>query len=93
MSTDKIFFIFAFIIGLASGELVVLVPQSRDIGLAPYFWVLIAFALFEGIAHVRRGGVASGPPINMPTRLIGFAIALALLVLIPWIAGVPLKLI
>ena len=43
---------------IAVGGVIVLVPQSRTIGLAPYFWVLIAFALFEGVAYFRRGGAA-----------------------------------
>lgn len=59
-------------------------------GLAPYFWVLIAFALFKGIVHWRRG-IAAGPPVTMPTRIIGFAFALALMVLIPMAAGIGLK--
>jgi hypothetical protein len=87
MSTDRIFLVFAFIVGLAVGGVIVLVPQSRDVSLAPYFWVLIAFALFEGIAHFRRGGTAS-PAISMQTRIIGFAIALALMVFIPMAAGI-----
>jgi len=53
--------------------------------------VLIAFALFEGVAVYRRGS-GMGPPISMPTRLIGFALALGLMVLIPWAGGVELKL-
>jgi len=87
MSTDRIFLVFAFIVGLAVGGVIVLVPQSRDVSLAPYFWVLIAFALFEGIAHFWRGG-AAGPAISMQTRIIGFAIALALMVFIPMAAGI-----
>jgi hypothetical protein len=87
MSTDRIFLVFAFIVGLAVGGVIVLVPQSRDLSLAPYFWVLIAFALFEGIAHFRRGG-AAGPAISMQTRIIGFAIALTLMVFIPMAAGI-----
>jgi hypothetical protein len=91
MRLDRIFLVFAVLVGVAVGGVIVLVPQSRSIGLAPYFWVLIAFALFEGIAIYRRGGGMS-PPISMPTRLIGFALALGLMVLIPWAAGAELKL-
>jgi hypothetical protein len=90
VSIDRIFIVFAIIVGAAVGGVIVLVPQSRAIALAPYFWVLIAFALFEGIVYARRGG-ASGPPITMPTRIIGFVIALALMALIPMAAGVELK--
>jgi hypothetical protein len=90
VSINRIFIVFAIVVGVATGAVIVLVPQSRTIGLAPYFWVLIAFALFEGIVHWRRG-MAAGPPITMPARLIGFAIALALMVLIPMAAGIELK--
>ena len=89
MSTDRIFIVFAILVGAISGAVIVWVPQSRTIGLAPYFWILIAFALFEGVVYARRGPTA-GPPIAMVTRLMGFAVALALLVLIPMWAGVQL---
>jgi hypothetical protein len=89
VSIDRIFIAFAIIVGAACGGVIVLVPQSRTIGLAPYFWVLIAFALFEAIVHLRRG-LAAGPAVTMPARLIGFAIALALMVLIPMAAGIEL---
>ena len=90
VSIDRIFIGFAILVGVAVGGIIVLVPQSRTIGLAPYFWVLIAFALFEGIVHWRRG-MAAGPPVTMPARLIGFAIALALMFLIPMAAGIEMK--
>ena len=91
MKLDRFFIAFAVLVGVAVGGVIVLVPQSRTIGLAPYFWILIAFALFEGVAVYRRGS-GMGPPISMPARLIGFVIALALMLLIPWAAGVELKL-
>jgi hypothetical protein len=91
MRLDRVFLVFAVVVGVAVGVVIVLVPQSRSIGLAPYFWVLIAFALFEGVAVYRRGS-GMGSPISMPTRLIGFALALGLMVLIPWAGGVELKL-
>ena len=90
MSTDRIFIAFALVVGIAVGGVIVLVPHSRAIGLAPYFWVLIAFALFEGAIYARRGR-AAGPPISMQTRIIGFAIALALMFFIPLAAGIEVK--
>lgn len=90
MSTDRIFIAFALVVGIAVGGVIVLVPQSRAIGLAPYFWVLIAFALFEGAIYARRGGPA-GPAISMQTRIVGFAIALALMFFIPLAAGIEVK--
>ena len=67
-----------------------LVPQSRDIGLPPLIWVLIAFALFEGVNYARRGG-AQGSVISAQTRIIGFIVALALMFLIPMAAGIEVK--
>jgi hypothetical protein len=91
MDIGRIFIVFAALTGLAAGAILVWVPQSRDIGLAPYFWVLIAFALFEGAVFARRGA-AGGPPISMLTRIAGFALALVLMFMIPQAAGVPIKL-
>jgi hypothetical protein len=90
-TTDRVFIVFAILVGIAAGAVYAWVPQSRSIGLAPYFWVLIAFALFEGIAVYLRGGGAQ-PLIAMSTRLIGFVIALALMAGIPMAAGVEMKL-
>jgi hypothetical protein len=89
MDISRIFLIFAVLVGVASGATLVLAPKSRDIGLEPYFWVLIAFALFELAVYVRRGGGA--PPLTMNTRIVGFFVALILMFLIPAAAGVEVK--
>jgi hypothetical protein len=90
VNTERIFLVFAIVVGIAAGGVLVLVPQSHNIALEPYFWVLIAFALFEGVAYLRRGG-AAGPPITMQTRIIGFVIALVLTFVIPMAAGIDVK--
>ncbi len=89
MTINRIFIVFAVVVGIAVGGVIVLVPQSRDIGLAPYFWVLIAFALSRH--RPLAPGHGGGPPVTMPARLVGFAIALALMVLIPMAAGIEMK--
>jgi hypothetical protein len=90
MDISRIFLVFAGVVGLAVGGTVVLFPQSRNFAVAPYFWVLIAFGLFELLAFMRAGS-AAGPPISAQTRIIGFVIALALMVFVPVAAGMPLK--
>jgi hypothetical protein len=75
--------------GLILAGLVLLFPRSRDFGIPPYFWVLIAMVLFEGIAFARNRG-APGTVIAVETRLIGFVIAIALLLVIPYLAGQPM---
>jgi hypothetical protein len=89
MDISRIFLLFAGVVGLAVGGTIVLFPQSRNFAVAPYFWVLIAFGLFELLAFVRAG--SAGPPISAQTRIIGFVIALALMILIPVAAGMPLR--
>jgi hypothetical protein len=84
MDIGRIFVVYAIVVGL-----IVLYPQSRDFTIAPYFWVLIAFGVFELVAFARSN--KGGPPITGTTRIISFAIALALMVLIPMAAGMPMK--
>ncbi len=91
MTIERLFLVFALAVGLAVGGAIVLVPASRTFSLPPYFWVLIAFVVFEGIAFAMRGS-AAGPPVTMQTRLIGFGIALGLMLIIPMMAGVQVKL-
>ena len=91
MSIDRIFLVFAAAVGAAIGVTLVSVPQSRTAAVPAYFWILIAFALFEIAAIYLRGG-GWAPPIAMRTRVIGFVLALALMVAIPLSASVPLKL-
>jgi hypothetical protein len=75
--------------GLLTAGVLVLVPQSREFRIAPYFWILIAMVLFEGIAFARNRG-APGTVITMESRMIGFVVAIALMLVIPYVAGVPL---
>ena len=89
MTIDRIFIVFMALCGLILAGLVLLFPQSRDIGISPYFWVLIPMAIFEVAAFARNRG-APGSVIGMETRLIGFVIAIALLLLIPYLAGQPM---
>jgi hypothetical protein len=89
MTIDRIFIVFMALCGLILAGLVLLFPHSRDIGIPPYFWVLIPMAIFEVAAFARSRG-APGSVIAMETRLIGFVIAIALLLLIPYLAGQPM---
>jgi hypothetical protein len=89
MDIGRIFVVYAIVVGLIVGGVIVLYPQSRDLALAPYFWILIAFGVFELVAFARSN--KGGPPITGTTRILSFAIALALMVLIPMAAGMPMK--
>ena len=87
MGIDRTFIAYAVVVGLTLAGVIVLVPQFRVIGISPFFWILIAFALFEAAGYVRGRG-AKGTVISAQTRFLGFIIALALVFFIPMLAGI-----
>ena len=89
MTIDRIFIVFMTACGLIIAGLVMFFPRSTDFFIPPYFWALIPMAIFEAIAFARNRG-APGPVIAMETRLIGFAVAIALMLVIPYLAGQPM---
>jgi hypothetical protein len=89
MTIARIFIVFMTSCGLILAGVVMVFPQSRAFGVPPYFWVLIPMAIFEAIAFARNRG-APGSVIAMETRLIGFVIAVALLLVIPYLVGQPM---
>ncbi len=86
---DCLFLLFMGLVGVAIGIVLVVVPESRTYKLPPYFWVLIAMAMFEITAFVIRERGIPGAVVTMRTRILGFALALVLLIVIPVLAGSP----
>jgi hypothetical protein len=90
MRIDHIFFVYMAAVGLASGAILVVAPQTGDFVVKPYFWVLIAVAAFDLLVYLLRRG-APGSMLGMDARLLGFVIGVVALVAIPTIAGSPAK--
>jgi hypothetical protein len=84
MTSDRMLVLFMGVVGTVIGLLLVAKPELRDVRISPYFWVLIAMAMFELAAHARGGGA-----VSMPARLIAFVLAIALMILIPVAASSP----
>jgi hypothetical protein len=91
MTINHIFLAFVGLIGAAVGIVLVAAPQSRDFRVSPYFWVLIAMAVFE-LAAFARGRGAPGTVVAMEARLCGFVLAIVLMVVIPILFGSPARL-
>jgi hypothetical protein len=73
------------LIGSAAGAILVAAPRAQDFVIKPYFWILIAVAVFDGLIYLRRAtGTAA---LTMNARLIGFGIGIALMVAVPLLAG------
>ena len=85
---NRIFLGFMVAAGLAAGLVLVVRPELRDFRISPYFWILIAMALFE-LAAFARGRGTPGTMIAMEIRLLGFVLAVVLMVAIPVAAGSP----
>ena len=85
---NRIFLGFMIAAGLVAGLVLVARPELRDFRISPYFWILIAMALFEFAAFARGRG-APGTTIAMEIRLLGFVLAVVLMVAIPVVAGSP----
>jgi len=88
MTTDRIFYGYMTLVGLAAGAILATVPKAQGFPIAPYFWILIAAGLFEaGSLLLRRGA----PMLTGVQRLLGFAIGIALMVAIAWAAGATVR--
>jgi len=88
MTLNHIFIGFMTLVGVATGALLVVKPELRDLRVPPYFWVLIAMAGFElAVVAYRRG--TPGSFMGIEVRLLGFVLAIVLMVGIPVVAGSP----
>ena len=86
MSINHLFLAFMGVVGAAVGIVLVVEPETRDYRISPYFWVLLAMALFELLAFARGRG-APGTAVTMDVRVSGFLMAIVLMVVIPIVAG------
>jgi hypothetical protein len=88
MRLDHLFFLYMAAIGITAGALLVATPAAGDFVVKPYFWVLIAIAVFDVVTYLRGRNIP-GTMIGMDARLLGLVIGVVAMVLIPWLAGAP----
>ena len=85
---NRLFLGFTAVAGLTIGVVLILKPEARDFRIPPFFWLVIAMALFE-LAAFARGQGAPGSTVRMEIRLLGFVLALLLMIALPVLAGAP----
>jgi hypothetical protein len=68
----------------------VVAPQVQNFAIKPYFWILIAVGLFDGSIYLL-GRASPGTMLTMNARLAGFVIGIVLMVVIPTLAGAPVR--
>ena len=90
LTLDKIFYGYMALAGLVAGAALVASPPLRDAFISPFFWMLIAVALFEigNMLMPRSGKVIT---LTNASRGIGFMIGMALLVAVTMLAGVTVR--
>jgi hypothetical protein len=90
MTVDRIFFAYMVLVGIVAGAILVAAPQVQNFAIKPYFWVLIAVGLFDGGLYLL-GRTTPGQMLTMGARLAGFVFGIVLMVVIPTIAGAPIR--
>lgn len=91
MAIDRYFFLMVIAAGIVIGGVLVARPQTAEAGLPPYLWLLGCMLIFETAAFLRGQG-APGTMIGMSTRVLGFAIGVALMTAIVFFSGSPARL-
>jgi len=91
MTVDHIFIGFMGAVGIAAGATLIAFPETRDLRVPPYFWVLIAMAVFEISLFAFWRGVPNRM-ISNGARLLGFVLAVVIMVVMPILAGSPERL-
>jgi hypothetical protein len=88
MTTDHIFLGFMGAVGIAAGAILIAKPETRDLRVPPYFWVLIAMVFFEVTLFAFWRGVP-GRMVSNGARLLGFVLAVVTMIVMPILAGSP----
>jgi hypothetical protein len=91
MHLDYLFFGFMALVGAATGAIIVAVPKAQSFAIAPYFWVLIAMAVFDGAVLLLRQSRPELPMLTTPARLLGLVIGVGLMLGIAAMGGAPMK--
>ncbi len=91
LTVDSYFFAMIIAAGVIIGAVLVAKPEAADAGIPPYLWLLVCMLVFETAAFLRGQG-APGTMIGMSTRVLGFAIGMALIVAIVFFTGSPARL-
>jgi hypothetical protein len=86
MPLDRCFYFFMAGVGIFTGIVLVRSPEAATLAIKPYFWILFAVAAFDLVSYLR-GPARTGGMLSLNQRILGFAIGMIWMVLIPYLAG------
>ncbi|MBV8790624.1 MAG: hypothetical protein JO237_01075 [Pseudolabrys sp.] len=72
------FFLWMVTVGIGCGALLAIVPVAGNFIVRPYFWPLIAVALFDGATALS--GRAPTQALSLPARAVGFVAAMLIMI-------------
>jgi hypothetical protein len=90
MPLDRTYYFVMAIVGILSGLVLTRAPELGDIAIKPVFWLLIAVGAFDLVTYLR-GAAATGGMLGFNVRILGFAIGAIWMLLIPYLAGVRVR--
>jgi hypothetical protein len=90
MPLDRTFYFFMAIVGIISGLVLARSPEASHFAIKPVFWILIAVGVFDLVTYLR-GKAATGGMLTFNARVLGFAIGIIWMMLIPWLAGTQVR--
>lgn len=83
MPLYQIYYFYMAVVGIVSGLIMVRSPEVASYIIKPYFWVLIAVAVFDIACYFRGQRM-----LALNYKIIGFVIGLVWLFLLPYLFGV-----
>ncbi len=75
------------VVGALTAAILIAIPTAGDTWFKPYFWVLIAVALFDAVVFLLRQNQPAQPMVSIEAKLLGFVIGILVMVAIPTLAG------
>lgn len=90
MPLDRTFYFFMAVVGILAGFVLARSPEAGNLAIKPVFWILIAVGAFDLVTYLR-GRAATGGMLAFNARILGFAIGIVWMMLIPWLAGTPVR--
>lgn len=83
---DRLFFVYMIAIGTIAGAALALAPWTASWVIKPFFWILIAVALFDAVTFAL-GRNAPGTMITPSARAFGFVAGGMAMLVITLITG------
>jgi hypothetical protein len=91
LTVDSYFFMMIIAASAIIGLVLVAKPETASASVPPYLWLIACMLIFETVAFLYGRG-APGTMIGMSTRVLGFAIGMALMTAIVFFTESPARL-